>query len=142
MRLAALSVLLATAAGFTKGLPGGLFRPVEETPFINLPARLSAIRATAPVSKNLSGLVAVAVVFSGQALRVESNNLTIEPPVHGTIADFLHSEDEPHQFRFLEVRNLAGVTLGYLLARDEWLDFVFIEPNGRVFLSGKEPSEP
>ncbi len=140
--LVGLALLLALVTGVMADLPGGLFRPVSIFPFRDRPARLIPIRGLGFVTGELSDLVALAVVFEGQTLRVESSNLQIDPPLSGTIADFLRSEGEPQGFQLLQVRNLGGDTLGYLLAREEWIDFGFIEPNGRVFLSGIDPVNP
>ena len=140
--LIGLAFLLALAAGAMADLPGGLFRPVDDSQFRDRPARLTPIRGSAFMTGNLSDLVAIAVVFEGQTLRVESSNLQIDPPRSGTITSFLQSEANPQGLQLFEVRNLAGETLGYLLANDEWIEFGYIEPNGRVFLSGIEPVNP
>lgn len=140
--LVGMALLLALAAGAMADLPGGLFRPVDDSQFRDRPARLIPIRGSTFMTGNLSDLVAIAVVFEGQTLRVESSNLQVEPPRSGTITSFLQSEANPQGFQLFEVRNLAGETLGYLLANDEWIEFGFVEPNGKVFLSGIEPVNP
>ncbi len=90
--LVGLALLLALVTGVMADLPGGLFRPVSIFPFRDRPARLIPIRGLGFVTGELSDLVALAVVFEGQTLRVESSNLQIDPPLSGTIADFLRSE--------------------------------------------------
>ena len=107
--LVGLALLLALVTGVMADLPGGLFRPVDDTPFRDRPARLIPIRGFGFVTGGLSDLVALAVVFEGQTLRVESSNLRVGPPLSGTIAGFLQSEGGPQGFQLFQVRNPGRV---------------------------------
>ncbi len=141
-RIAALIFLAVLAPGFSAAFPGGLFRPVSMDPFLDHPAQAIKVRAIGPVLGGISDLAAAALNFEGHTLRVESGNLLIENAEKATLQEILDGETDLHEFQFYEVRNIEGRTVGYLLARENWMDFIALEKSGGLLLSAQDPVEP
>ncbi len=141
-RLAVLAALAAALPGFSNYFPGGLFRSLEVTSYLHRPARITRIRSMSAEFGAISDVAAVVLNYKGQNLRVESSDLIIGADETGTLLDVIEGEPTAHEFRFFQVRNLEGRTVGYLLARDNWLQFVAMEKNGNLYLVAHDPAEP
>ncbi len=111
-------------------------------PFLDQPAQAIKVRAIGAVLGGISDLAAAVLNFEGHTLRVESGNLLIENAEKATLQEILEGETDLHEFRFYEVRNIEGRTVGYLLAREDWMDFIALEKNGKLLLSARDPAEP
>ncbi len=142
LRLAALAILAAAASGFTGNLPSGLFKLTEVTSYLHLPARVTRLRSVAPVYGSDTNIAAVVVNFPGQTLHIESSNMIAGATVDETLFSVIDGNPEAHEFLFYEIRNIDGKTVGYLLARDDSLEFVSLGMDGEMFLSAQDPAEP
>ena len=111
-------------------------------PFLGQPAQAIKVRAVGASLGGISDLAAATLNFEGHTLRVESVDLLIEGSEKTTLQEILDGETDLHEFHFYEVRNIEGRTVGYLLAREDWMDFIALEKNGNLFLSAQEPVEP
>ncbi|MBT3350275.1 MAG: hypothetical protein HOC91_07925 [Nitrospinaceae bacterium] len=132
----------STMAGFTGNFPTGLFHSLEVNSYLNRNARITKIKAHSPIFGSLSDLAAVVVNYEGHTLHLKGNNLTIDPTKPDTLLEIIENEPESYRFSFFEVKNLSGKTMGYLFARDEWLEFISLSPGGELFLSADDPAEP
>ncbi|HJP14201.1 MAG: hypothetical protein QF701_14640 [Nitrospinota bacterium] len=130
LRLAALALLAAAASGFTGNLTSGLFHLTEVTSYLHLPARITKFRSVSPIYGSDSNIAAVILNYPGQTLRIESNNLIAGNTKTETLFNITDGNPEAHEFLFYEIRNIDGKTVGYLLARDDWIEFVSLGKDG------------
>lgn len=141
-RIIIIVAFAAAMAGFSGNFPTGLFHSLEVTSYLNRNARITKITTPLPIFGSLSNLAAVVVNFEGHILHLASNNLNVGATVSDTLLEIIENEPEAHQFSFYEVKNLSGKTVGHLFARDEWLEFISLGPEGELFMSAQDPSEP
>ena len=126
---------------FSGNFPTGLLHSLEVTAYLNRKARITKITAPTSIFGRFSNLAAVVVDYEGETLHLTSNNLTIGTTATGTLLEVIENEPEAYEFSFYEVKK-SGKTVGHLLARDEWLEFISPGPRGELFPSAHDPSEP
>ena len=141
IRLLALLGVGWVTTGFSNLFEGRALRAVDETPFLDRPARFSFARFIMGGGGNT--LSCAIVNFEGQKLRAYSNNLTFEDPTPGTLREILKTVQEPYRYRLFEVRSHRGKTLGYMLAHEGGIASYHLDilaEEGSLFLMGAEPT--